>query len=246
MGIKSIKKQNVVDIVYEQMKTNILDGVWSAGTKLPSEPELATSFDVSRVSIRSAVQKLRDLGVAVTYQGKGTFISEEFSPNLLLRDNAAPIMHLSKEEFLDMMVFRQTVEFKCMELAVQNATEEDIKALEQALSNMLMNKDNYKKYSEADFEFHLAIVKASQNSVFYNVMCSIKDIYYYYLEELNRVLGITLESVDAHLKVFLAIKNRDASTAMTVLNAAMADNSEAINRLRQELVAEQDAKTGSD
>lgn len=238
MGIKSVKKQNIVDIVYEQMKANILEGVWGAGTKLPSEPEMAASFDVSRVSIRSAVQKLRDLGVAVTYQGKGTFISEELNPNLLLRDNIAPIMHLSKEEFLDMMVFRQTVEFKCMELAVQNATDEDIKMLEQALSNMLMNKDNYKKYSEADFEFHLAIVKASQNSVFYNVMCSIKDIYYYYLEELNRVLGITLESVEAHLKVFLAIKNRDASTAMTVLNEAMADNVEAINRLQKELASE--------
>ena len=233
MSIKTIKKQNIVDIVYEQMKAHILDGKWAAGSKMPSELELAASFDVSRVSVRSAVQRLRDLGVAITHQGKGTFISENLNPNLLLRDNAAPVMHLSQEEFFDMMVFRQTVEFKCMELAVQNATDEDIQALEQALSKMLTNKDNYKRYSQADFEFHLAIVKASQNKVFYNVMCSIKDMYYYYLEELNRVFGITLESVDAHLKVFLAIKNRDASTTTAVLNAAMADNVNAINKLKE-------------
>lgn len=66
-------------------------------------------------------------------------------------------------------------------------------------------------------------------------MNSIKDIYYYYLEELNRALGITLESVEAHIKVFMAIKNRDSSTAVAVLNDAMSDNVTAIEKLKQSL-----------
>jgi len=98
---------------------------------------------------------------------------------------------------------------------------------------MLVNKNDYKKYSEADFDFHLAIAKASQNKVFYNVMLSIKDSYYYYLEELNRALGITLESVDTHIKVYLAMKNRDASTAVQVLGETMAENLIAIERINQ-------------
>lgn len=53
-------------------------------------------------------------------------------------------MHLSREEFHDMMIFRQTVEFKCVELAVLNATEDDIRQLEEALNNMLINKGDYK------------------------------------------------------------------------------------------------------
>ncbi len=126
---------------------------------------------------------------------------EDFTPQML-NSSARPLMHLSREAFNDMMVFRQTVEFKCVELAVEHATEDDITLLEQALNNMLINKGDYKKYSEADYEFHLAIIRASHNSVFYNVLKSIKDIYYYYLEELNRSLGITLESVEAHIKVF--------------------------------------------
>lgn len=61
-------------------------------------------------------------------------------------------------------------------------------------------------------------------------MSSIKDIYYYYLEELNRALGITLESVRAHIKVYMSIKNRDASTAVEVLNEAMSGNIIAIEK----------------
>lgn len=233
MSIKSIQKQNVVSEIYDQISAKLLDGSWPPGSRLPSEAELTTSFNVSRVSVRSAVQRFRDLGIIVTRQGSGSYVSDHFTPQMLSHD-PRPIMHLSREEFHDMMIFRQTVEFKCVELAVTHATDEDILQLEQALNNMLINKGDYKKYSEADYAFHLAIVKASHNSVFYNVMNSIKDIYYYYLEELNRALGITLESVEAHIKVYMSIKNRDASTAVKVLNEAMSENVTAIDKIKSE------------
>ena len=232
MSTKSTQKQNVVNDVFEQLRQKLIDGNWAPGSRLPSEQELCTLLNVSRVSVRSAVQRLRDLGVVITRQGSGSYISEDFTPQTL-NNRLRPVMNLSKEEFHDMMVFRQTVEFKCMELAVIHATPEDILSLEQALNRMLVNKNDYKKYSEADFDFHLAIAKASQNKVFYNVMLSIKDSYYYYLEELNRALGITLESVDTHIKVYLAMKNRDASTAVQVLGETMAENIVAIERINQ-------------
>lgn len=231
LSIKSIQKQNVVNEIYDQISAKLLDGSWPPGSRLPSEAELTTSFNVSRVSVRSAVQRFRDLGIVVTRQGSGSYVSDHFIPQMLNND-PRPIMHLSREEFHDMMIFRQTVEFKCVELAVTHATEEDILQLEQALNDMLINKGDYKKYSAADYAFHLAIVRASHNSVFYNVMNSIKDIYYYYLEELNRALGITLESVEAHIKVYMSIKNRDASTAVKVLNEAMSENVTAIDKIK--------------
>jgi len=213
------------------MKQNIQDGLWEPGCKLPSEAELTATFNVSRVSVRSAVQKLRDLGVVITYQGKGTYVTRDVARYGAFSDNQ-PILHLSQEEFDDMRVFRQTVEFRCMALAVENATDEDILQLEQALNRMLISKDDYKKYSQADYDFHLAIVKASHNRVFIHVMESLKNIYIHYLQELNRVLGITLESVEAHIKVFMALKNRDAATASETLNKAMAHNVDAIEESR--------------
>lgn len=225
------KTQNTVNVVYEQMKRNILEGLWPPGSKLPSESELIATFDVSRVSVRSAVQRLRGLGIVVTHQGKGTFVIKDLEQHGHLNDNQ-PIMHLSQEEFEDMRVFRQAVEFRCMELAVVNATDDDIALLEAALNRMLVNKDDYKRYSQADFDFHYAIVKASHNKIFIHAMDSIRHIYLYYLEELNRVLGVTLESVNAHIQVYMAIKNHDAVAAAATLNEAMASNVDAINEAR--------------
>lgn len=222
-----MKPQNIVNDVYEQMKRSIQDGVWPPGCKLPSESELIASYDVSRVSVRSAVQRLRGLGVVVTHQGKGTFVIDDLKAHGF-NDNR-PIMHLSQAEFEDMRVFRQTVEFRCMDLAVQNATVDDIALIEAALNRMLVNRDDYKRYSQADFDFHYSIVKASHNKIFIHAMDSIRHIYLYYLEELNRVLGITLESVNAHINVYMAIKNHDAVAAAETLNNAMATNVEAMN-----------------
>lgn len=182
------------------------------------------------MSIRSAIQRLRDLGIVVTYQGKGTFVSDDINGKSI--NDFVPVMHLSEEEFFDMMVFRQTIEFKCLELAVQNATKEDIDNIEEILNDMFRYRDDYKKYSEIDFNFHLAIAKASNNIVFYRVMHSIRDFYYYYLEELNRVIGITLDSIEAHLQIFRAIQNRDAESAKTSLSKSMESNIEIIKKIK--------------
>lgn len=232
--IKSIPKNNIVDAVYEQMLGRILDNSWPEESKLPSEFELTDLFNVSRTSIRSAVQKLRDLGIIYTKHGMGSFVSKNLDKSRIVSINQ-PIMHLSQEEFIDMMIFRQTVEFKCIELATINANNEDILAIEDALNRMLINKNDYKKYSQADLDFHISIIKASHNKIFINIIHNIKDIYYYYLEELNRVFGPTLESIDAHIKVFMAIKEHDVETAKTSLNNAMKTNTIAINKLKEEL-----------
>jgi GntR family transcriptional regulator, transcriptional repressor for pyruvate dehydrogenase complex len=230
LELNSIDKQNIVNSVYEQLKENIANGNWAPGSKIPSETQLQKMFNVSRVSIRSAIQRLRDLGIVVTYHGKGTFVCDDISEMSI--NDFVPIMHLSEEEFLDMMVFRQTIEYKCLDLAVKNATIEDIESIEETLNEMFRYRDDYKKYSEADFNFHLAIAKASKNKVFYRVMHSIRDLYYYYLEELNRVLGITLESIEVHLQIFRAIQNKDAETAKKSLSNAMENNIDVIKKIK--------------
>lgn len=229
-NIESIPRNNIAEAVYQKMQQKILNGEWPKGEKLPSEFELSELFNVSRTSIRSAVQKLRNLGIIYTKHGRGSFVSSEID-TFRMPDQDKPILHLTKGEFMDMMLFRQTVEFKCIELAAQHATAEDIALIEEALNRMLVNKNDYKKYSQADLDFHMAIIHAAHNKVFSHAIKYIKGMYYFYLEELNRVLGVTLDSIDAHIKIFMAIKSHDVETAKQCLNKAMECNIVMINNL---------------
>lgn len=220
MTFQSIDGENKVEKVFYQIKKRILDGTWSLGEKLPSEKELCEMFGISRVTIRGAMQKLKSVGLIETYQGKGSFVTTKIN----LSDSVFSKLNITEKDLHDIVEFRELIEYKSFDLAVENATEEDIKLIENALNDMLVNVNDYKKYSIADYEFHLAIVKASKNKIFYTVMESIKPIFHYYLEELNRVFGVDEKSIQGHINILEAIKNKDAEAAKKIIEAGVEDN----------------------
>src|SRR6266511_2211364 len=60
----------------EALKQQIESGVWTAGDPLPSEPELARRFSVSRVVVRQALAILEDDRQIVRIRGRGTFVAQ--------------------------------------------------------------------------------------------------------------------------------------------------------------------------
>jgi GntR family transcriptional regulator len=65
--------------LYIQLKDHLLNqiqtGVYAAGSRLPSERELAQSYHLSRMTARMALQLLIQDGIAQPRTGKGTFVS---------------------------------------------------------------------------------------------------------------------------------------------------------------------------
>jgi DNA-binding FadR family transcriptional regulator len=227
MSVTSIDKQNIVDEVYAQIKHNIVNGIWKPGDKIPSEHDLCQMFKVSRVSVRSAIQKMRAIGIITTRHGQGSFVSQSIQDRIL--NDLTPIMNITEKEFMDMMEFRETIEFKCIDLAVLRADEEDIRSIEQALEKMVAGQSDYKKYTAADIEFHVAIAKASKNEILYQV---VKNTHAYseFLEELNRVFGVSQESVEGHIQQFEALKRRDSEAVKALIKSGMTEN---IQKLRE-------------
>ena len=70
---------------YVQIQNYILQkiesGEYTAGDKIPSEIELARQFDVSRLTVNTAVKELANSGIVERVQGKGTFVRFEHSNN---------------------------------------------------------------------------------------------------------------------------------------------------------------------
>ena len=61
--------------IAEELKGRILSGVYAAGRLLPSESDLSSEFEVSRVTIRKALEMLRDDGLVDSRQGFGWFVA---------------------------------------------------------------------------------------------------------------------------------------------------------------------------
>jgi GntR family transcriptional regulator len=60
----------------EVLKERIESGRWQPGNAMPSEPELARGFGVSRVVVRQALAILEDDRQIVRIKGRGTFVAQ--------------------------------------------------------------------------------------------------------------------------------------------------------------------------
>ena len=61
--------------IKDDLKTDIKKGKYKKGDKIPTEPELSSAYDVSRITVRRAIEELSSEGYLVKKQGRGTFVS---------------------------------------------------------------------------------------------------------------------------------------------------------------------------
>lgn len=62
--------------VYNKLKDSIINGEYTINSKLPSETDLQKNFDVSRITIRRAVEMLQTEGYVEKYPGVGTIVED--------------------------------------------------------------------------------------------------------------------------------------------------------------------------
>lgn len=62
--------------IYTNLRQRILDGEFTAGTRLPPQQELADHFSVTLMTLRQALGALEDDGLVWAARGKGTFVAD--------------------------------------------------------------------------------------------------------------------------------------------------------------------------
>ena len=75
-GTMPARKKPLYITVYDQLFKLITNGVYLPNSQLPTEPELAKMFGVSRMTLRQALSLLEDDGLIKRIHGKGNFIME--------------------------------------------------------------------------------------------------------------------------------------------------------------------------
>lgn len=174
-SIEKISKQSAVDLVLEQMKSLIKNGVWEVGHRIPSESELADMFAVNRLTVRLALQKLNIFGLVQTRVGEGTFVTE-FSFIGYIRQVSE---FYEQDVFDDIADFREAVELHCCALAMKRATKKELaelnkllieheriqKQLDDDLSDDNFTEEIYLEIVDVDLRFHEYICIMAKNSL---------------------------------------------------------------------------------
>lgn len=176
------------DIVYKQLLDNIKSGIWKSGDKLPTEAELCQALNVSRSTIRAAIQRLRSIGLVESIHGKGTYVC----PNEDLFDHSGftDTINLSAKEYKDIIELREAIENRAVQSIIDNNHTPDLSNVVTALHGMeaAAEKLDYEELTKYDMMFHMAIIVASENAHFIQIMRIFQQEYYKVLLETNKLL----------------------------------------------------------
>ncbi len=157
-------RERISDRVTAAILKKIASGEVGPGQSLPAERKLASELNVSRVSVRAALQSLKAQGFLTSVQGGGTrVVSNASSPDPAL----AELVRLDRSNMRDLMDLRCEIEVWAARRAAENATDEGIAELRDTLA--AMDPDCPDK-AAADVAFHMAIAKSSDSAVYRHLL----------------------------------------------------------------------------
>jgi GntR family transcriptional regulator, transcriptional repressor for pyruvate dehydrogenase complex len=211
---KPATPRKIYESIIDRIKSDILAGKLCIGEKLPPERELAKQFGVSRTSIREALRTLEILGVIESIQGSGNFISGNFEKSLT--ESMSMMFLLQHVDSRQVSQLREALEIKAALLAVDNATEEQIKRLEEIIHEMALSTDEDKNVA-LDRELHYTVAAASKNSILMQILNILSEVISVYIKDRRREI-LSNERNKSRLQIIhedlvYGIKNRDTRAA---------------------------------
>ncbi len=172
LPIKQTKLSDTIVAHFEQM---IVDGRLRAGQKLPSERQLAQQFNVSRPSLREAIQKLEAKGVVERRQGGGTYVVNTVNEQL-----TQPLFELlakHPESQFDLLEFRHALEGISSFYAALRGTKADLERIEESIKGIVQSQNaEINEQVDALVEFYHRIAEASHNVILVHVVQGMQEL----------------------------------------------------------------------
>ena len=213
----------------DSLGDRIRGGRLAPGAKLPTEAEFMAEFQVSRTVVREALSKLQAAGLVETRHGIGTFVvgPGDGSTFRIGREQLATL-----HDIVAMLELRIGIEVEAAGLAAQRRTPKNLALMREALDAFTAAVEGGRDAVSADFQFHLEVMRATQNAHFANLMVTLgtrmiprarldPDV------DVDEARQSYLRRVNAeHESIFVAISNQDPEAARAALRTHLANSRE--------------------
>lgn len=210
-SLPNIKKEKISDQVYRLLKEKIVSGQWPVGYRIPSEPELSEQFGVSRISVRTALQKLAALGLLDIRVGDGTFVTAVSVSSYVSEIGS---LLFRPKSYMDIAQLRRAIELESGYFAAVHATPEQLEILHGYLEELLeaVRGKDVDAYMESDRKFHRYVAEISKNELFVSMFDFFETIWSGFIVQLKDSYFpamFTIQEENIHVLLFEAIRTGD-------------------------------------
>ena len=215
---KNDSNRNIQQGIISKLRDYIEYKNLEPGDKLPSERMLSERFQVSRSSIREAIQKLEFFGILKSRPQSGTFVAN--IGRVAMSGMLDEILRLEDPDFKSLVETRILLELKTVRLASLRRTDQDLEKMRAALDAYTTKVLNGEKAVEEDLLFHLAVAQASKNSTMNTFMLIITPEIITNFEKYHVCdANLSFNGIQEHEDIYGAIKERDPQKAKEKMKA---------------------------
>lgn len=224
---------NVADLLVE----DIFSGLYQPGDFIPKEMEICERFALSRTVVRRHLAQLVNGGIIERISGHGSRVREFAEWKILdpqvtewLTRFAAPNQEIQRE----ILKFRLSVEPYVAMTAAQQATAQDLVAIEEAFHGMGQNLRHHgdphlrQIHSGFDVAFHVAIFRATHNIVWAQLSHILRPSIYLLVSESNVSATDPEKSLERHRELMDSIRMRQPQTAFKAAQSILQGTSDAL------------------
>ncbi len=174
------KKQTLTEQLVRQITGYIRKNNLKSGDPLPTESEMVKRFKVSRVALREAFCYLKGLGLIVSRRGSCLRVANPGVADVIegvISKICLPEANIVNELF----ELRRTLELGCIADAVENASEADLRAIEEARLEFerlaAEEKLNPTLLDEAEVKFHYALFSPAGCRILGVVIAALREFF---------------------------------------------------------------------
>lgn len=193
---------------------------YDPGERLPSERELAERFKVGRGVVREALSVLENLRYLKRKRGSGVYLTS--TPELMSMETLSLFselgINLTKEKITQSLEVKSLIEVQAILLACARRTQKQIDELQNIVERFdAAIAGSGESIADLDYEFHMALFKATQNTVltqmvnpFYIMSAHRREVFFSDKER-------CVISNQQHHKLLDCLRNQDAEEAQRVM-----------------------------
>jgi len=185
------------------------------GDPLPPESKIASEIGISRGTVREAVRSMRALGIIQAKQGAGLFVGD-ISLTALRQILVFGAKHNLKL-LLDLFQIRTWLEVAAIELATNQLRDEELSELERCLYTWKLALEKNRSVTSHDRQFHRLLYGCLGNQLLMRLLETFWDVFEEFAIEDVRQDPAPEVSYHDHVRLFEAVRQRDATRAKNIL-----------------------------
>jgi GntR family transcriptional repressor for pyruvate dehydrogenase complex len=201
-----VRSRKTLDDVLHQLADVIRSGRVGEGELLPGERTLAEQMQVSRPTVRAAVQELVDVGVLEVTSGRSggaRVLSMWVPPELTASSRRQP----SSDAVFRLLEARRAVEPRLAQLAAVRASERHFARMQRSIELLDAHRDERGRYEQAHDLFHRVMWQAAQNPLLERAMVSIFRELAVERDSMMRTTGDHEAALELHDATLRALKS---------------------------------------